>query len=101
MGWLVHGAAETSWGTARLFWTAIGIVLSLWATRTIWPSKSIPNLHQALATMVNSLSEEFSLEADRLAQDAPARLSMSLRRQRRQALLKQLNAIRGQRRAPS
>ena len=70
MGWLVHGAAETSWGTARLFWTAIGIVLSLWATRTIWPSKSIPNLHQALATMVNSLSEEFSLEADRLAQDA-------------------------------
>ena len=97
MGWLVHGAGETSWGTARLFWTAIGIALSLWATRTIWPSKSIPNLHQALATMVSALGEEFSLEADRLEQDAPARLSMSLRRQRRQALLKQLNAIRGQR----
>lgn len=97
MGWLVHGAGETSWGTARLFWTALGIVLSLWATRTIWPSRSIPNLHLALAAMVDDLSGEFALEADRLQQDKPARLSMPSRRRRRDALLRQLNAIRTQR----
>ena len=97
MGWLVHEAVETSWGTARLFWTAVGIVLSLWATRSIWPSNSIPNQNQGLATLVDALSGEFSLEAERLEQDTPARLSMPSRRQRREALLRQLNAIRSQR----
>ena len=38
MGWLVHSAEETTWGFTRLFWTAIGILISLWATRYVWPS---------------------------------------------------------------
>ena len=97
MGWIVHEAGQTSWGTARLFWTAVGIVLSLWATRYIWPSNSIPNQNKGLATLLDDLSGEFSLEAERLEQDTPARLSMPYRRERRQELLRQLNAIRTQR----
>ena len=97
MGWLVHQAGETSWGLARLFWTAIGIALSLWATRTIWPSQTIPTLHRGIATLVSGLAEDLALEADRLKELTPERLSMRRRRERRQHLLNQLNAIRLQR----
>jgi len=59
MGWLVHQSEETGWGMMRLFWTAVGIALSLWATRTIWPSQTIPTLHRSIASLVSGLAEDF------------------------------------------
>lgn len=97
MGWLVHQSEETGWGMMRLFWTAVGIALSLWATRTIWPSQTIPTLHRSIASLVSGLAEDFSLEAERLRQHTPERFSMRRRRERRQVLLHQLNALRTQR----
>ena len=97
MGWLVHGAEETTWGMLRLFWTAFGIGLSLWATRYFWPSGTIPALHRQFARFIDELILEFQLERQRLEDDNPMRLSISERRGRRNELLQQINLLRQQR----
>ena len=97
MGWLVHNAEETTWGMSRLFWTAFGIVLSLWATRHIWPSGTIPSLHRQFARFIDELIEEFLLEQQRLEDVTPSRLPIARRRDRRTELLQKINALRQQR----
>ena len=97
MGWLVHNAEETTWGMSRLFWTAFGIVLSLWATRHIWPSGTIPSLHRQFARLIDELIEEFLLEQQRLEDVTPSRLPIARRRDRRTELLQKINALRQQR----
>ena len=82
MGWLVHSAEETTWGFTRLFWTAIGILISLWATRYVWPSAAIPSLHRQFAAFIDAIIQEINLEVDRWEADAPTRLSMQQRRER-------------------
>ena len=94
MGWLVHSAEETTWGFTRLFWTAIGILISLWATRYVWPSAAIPSLHRQFAAFIDEIIQEFNLEVDRLEADMPTRLSMQQRRERRSQLLTKINAVR-------
>ena len=94
MGWLVHSAEETTWGFTRLFWTAIGILISLWATRYVWPSAAIPSLHRQFAAFIDEIIQEFNLEVDRLEADAPTRLSMQQRRERRSQLLAKINSLR-------
>ena len=94
MGWLVHSAEETTWGFTRLFWTAIGILISLWATRYVWPSAAIPSLHRQFAAFIDAIVQEINLEVDRLEADAPTRLSMQQRRERRSQLLAKINAVR-------
>lgn len=94
MGWLVHSAEETTWGFTRLFWTAIGILISLWATRYVWPSAAIPSLHRQFAAFIDEIIQEFSVEVDRLEADVPTRLSMQQRRERRSQLLTKINAVR-------
>jgi len=97
MGWLVHNAEETTWGMSRLFWTAFGIALSLWATRHIWPSGTIPSLHRQFARFIDELIEEFLLEQQRLEDVTPSRLPIARRRDRRTELLQKINALRQQR----
>ena len=97
MGWLVHSAEETIWGMSRLFWTAFGIALSLWATRFVWPSGTIPALHRQFARFIDELILEFQLERQRLEDDNPTRLSMTRRRDRRTELMQQINSLRQQR----
>ena len=97
MGWLVHNAEETTWGMSRLFWTAFGIVLSLWATRHIWPSGTIPSLHRQFARFIDELIQEFLLEQQRLEDITPARIPIARRRDRRTELLQKINALRQQR----
>ena len=97
MGWLVHNAEETTWGMSRLFWTAFGIVLSLWATRHIWPNGTIPSLHRQFARFIDELIEEFLLEQQRLEDVTPSRLPIARRRDRRTELLQKINALRQQR----
>ena len=97
MGWLVHNAEETTWGMSRLFWTAFGIVLSLWATRHIWPSGTIPSLHRQFARFIDELIEEFLLEQQRLEDVTPSRIPIARRRVRRTELLQKINALRQQR----
>ena len=97
MGWLVHNAEETTWGMSRLFWTAFGIVLSLWATRHIWPSGTIPSLHRQFARFIDELIEEFLLEQQQLKDVTPSRLPIARRRDRRTELLQKINALRQQR----
>ena len=97
MGWLVHNAEETTWGMSRLFWTAFGIALSLWATRHIWPSGTIPSLHRQFARFIDELIEEFLLEQQRLEDITPSRIPIARRRDRRTELLQKINALRQQR----
>ena len=97
MGWLVHNAEETTWGMSRLFWTAFGIVLSLWATRHIWPSGTIPSLHRQFARFIDELIQEFLLEQQRLEDITPSRMPIARRRDRRTELLQKINALRQQR----
>ena len=97
VGWLVHSAEESIWGMSRLFWTAFGIALSLWATRYVWPSGTIPSLHRQFARFIDELIQEFELEKQRLEEETPTRISMTNRRVRRTEILQQLNALREQR----
>ena len=97
MGWLVHNAEETTWGMSRLFWTAFGIALSLWATRHIWPSGTIPSLHRQFARFIDELIQEFLLEQQRLEDITPSRIPIARRRNRRTELLQKINALRQQR----
>ena len=97
MGWLVHNAVEISWGPTRLFWTAVGIALSLWATRYVWPSDTIPSLHRQFASFIDAITQEFQLEQERLEAENPAPLSMTSRRDKRNHLLQEINALRQQR----
>ena len=97
MGWLVHNAEETTWGMSRLFWTAFGIALSLWATRFIWPSGTIPSLHRQFARFIDELIQEFLLEQQRLEDITPSRIPIARRRDRRTELLQKINALRQQR----
>lgn len=63
MGWVVHSESETSWGALRLMWTALGIVISLWATRWIWPSQTIADLHQLQAGLLHAIADVLKQEA--------------------------------------
>lgn len=96
MGWLVHSSEEVVWGPLRLFWTALGIVISLWAARWIWPSRTIPHLHHQFATLFEDLGAELTNYADDLCQEHPRRLSFADRRGRRDRLLNQFNGLRQQ-----
>ena len=96
MGWLVHEQVETVWGPIRLFWTGLGIVISLWATQSIWPSRTIPKLHQQFASLLIDIGQELTTESSRLKQDVPIATSPKQQQAIRLSLQKQLNAARQQ-----
>ncbi len=96
MGWLVHEQVETVWGPIRLFWTVLGIVISLWATQSIWPSRTIPKLHQQFASLLIDIGQELTTESSRLKQDIPIATSPKQQQVIRLSLQKQLNAARQQ-----
>ena len=96
MGWLVHEQVETVWGPIRLFWTGLGIVISLWATQSVWPSRTIPKLHQQFASLLIAIGQELTIESNRLKQDIPIGTSPKQQQAIRLSLQKQLNAARQQ-----
>ena len=96
MGWLVHEQVETVWGPIRLFWTGLGIVISLWATQSVWPSRTIPTLHQQFASLLIAIGQELTIESNRLKQDIPIATSPKQQQAIRLSLQKQLNAARQQ-----
>ena len=97
MGWLLHNNNELIWGPMRLFWTALGIMLSLFAVRWIWPSQAIPALHKCLSDLFNTIAENLSFQAA-LYRDEDLEFTADLRRKRRQILLAKLQKIRQMRR---
>jgi len=96
MGWLVHEQVETVWGPIRLFWTVLGIVISLWATQSIWPSRTIPKLHEQFASLLIAIGQELTTESSRLKQDIPIATSPKQQQAIRLTLQRQLNAARQQ-----
>ena len=96
MGWLVHEQVETVWGPISLFWTVLGIVISLWATQSIWPSRTIPKLHQQFASLLIAIGQELTTESSRLKQDIPIATSPKQQQAIRLTLQRQLNAARQQ-----
>ena len=96
MGWLVHEQVETVWGPIRLFWTVLGIVISLWATQSIWPSRTIPKLHQQFASLLIAIGQELTTESSRLKQDIPIATSPKQQQAISLTLQRQLNAARQQ-----
>lgn len=97
MGWIVHGDSETSWGALRLVWTALGIVISLWASRWIWPSPTIANLHQLQADLLKAIADGLKQEAWMLtaASNDPAHVRTTSNHHRTR--LQQLTVIRQKR----
>ncbi len=96
MGWLVHEQVETIWGPIRLFWTGLGIVISLLACQWIWPSQTIPQLHQQFASLLDALGVELKHEGDTLRQNNPSSSPPSKQQAKRISLIRQLNAARQQ-----
>ncbi len=96
MGWLVHEEVETVWGPIRLFWTGLGIVISLWASQSIWPSRTIPKLHQQFASLLIAIGQELKTESSLLKQDSPTATPPKQQQSIRLSLQRQLNAARQQ-----
>ena len=96
MGWLVHEQVETIWGPIRLFWTGLGIVISLLACQWIWPSQTIPQLHQQWASLLDALGVELQDEGDALRQNNPSSSPPRKQQAKRISLITQLNAARQQ-----
>lgn len=96
MGWLVHEQDETIWGPIRLFWTGLGIVISLWASQSIWPSQTIPQLHAQLASLLDAIGQELTIESSRLKQGAPIAIAPKRQQAIRLSLQQQLTAARQQ-----
>ena len=96
MGWLVHEQVETIWGPIRLFWTGLGIVISLLACQWIWPSQTIPQLHQQWASLLDALGMELQDEGDALRQNNPSSSPPRKQQAKRISLITQLNAARQQ-----
>lgn len=93
MGWLLHNSNEFIWGPMRLFWTAVGIIISLIAVRWIWPSQLIPSLHDSFADLIKTISENLQLQAD-LIRSEISQLTAHQRREKRQVLLSKLQKVR-------
>ncbi|MFL0792510.1 MAG: FUSC family protein [Prochlorococcus sp.] len=93
IGWLLHNNNELMWGPMRLFWTALGIVMSLCAVRWIWPSQAIPALHSCFADLLKTIGEDLQLQAELLEAETP-QLTIQRRRERRQILLSKLQKTR-------
>lgn len=96
MGWLVHEEVEIIWGPIRLFWTWLGIVISLLACQWIWPSQAIPQLHQQFASLLDAIGLELQDEGEILRQNNPSSLPPSKQQAKRISLIRQLNAARQQ-----
>ena len=96
MGWLVHEQVETVWGPIRLFWTGLGIVISLWASQSIWPSRTIPTLHEQFSSLLIAIGQELTSESIQLKQDFPIATSPKQQQSIRLSLQRQLNAARQQ-----
>lgn len=66
MGWLVHGHQLGEWLHLRLFWTALGIFLSLLSLRLFWPSSAATQSWREFSELFNQLAITVQEQADRL-----------------------------------
>ena len=96
MGWLVHEEVEIVWGPIRLYWTCLGVVISLVACQWMWPSRTIPQLHQQFASLLNAIGMELQVEANNLRQNQPSPSPLNKQQAKRISLIRQLNAARQQ-----
>ncbi len=96
MGWLVHEEVEIVWGPIRLYWTCLGVVISLVACQWMWPSRTIPQLHQQFASLLNAIGMELQVEANNLRQNQPSLIPPNKQQAKRISLIRQLNAARQQ-----
>jgi hypothetical protein len=89
MGWLVHQDQLGAWVPLRLFWTVVGILLSLLSLNLFWPSRSRAETLASLAALFNGLAAD--LEREALAVGEPQGSAEGARRlQERQDTLQRL-----------
>ncbi len=96
MGWLAHEDVEIIWGPIRLYWTSLGIVISLLACKWMWPSRTVPQLHQQYASLLDAIGAELHHEGNILRHNNPSSNNHSNKQAKRIALVRQLNAARQQ-----
>ncbi len=96
MGWLAHEDVEIIWGPIRLYWTSLGIVISLLACKWMWPSRTVPQLHQQYASLLDAIGAELHHEGNILRHNNPSSINHSNKQAKRIALVRQLNAARQQ-----
>jgi len=74
MGWLVHGGQLSTWLPLRLFWTTLGILVSVASLRLFWPARALPATHAALSHLLGDLATGLEAFA-RLVQPSAAAAS--------------------------
>lgn len=72
MGWLVHGNQLGEWLHLRLFWTALGIVVSLLSLRLFWPSSAAMLCWRGVSELLDHLAVSVQQQADRLRRSGAA-----------------------------
>lgn len=66
MGWLVHDDQLGEWLHLRLFWTALGILVSLISLRLLWPSSAVITSWRELGDLLEHLAVSIQKQADGL-----------------------------------
>jgi uncharacterized membrane protein YccC len=66
MGWLVHGDQLDEWLHLRLFWTALGILVSLMSLRLLWPSSAVITSWRQLGDLLEQLAVSLQTQAEDL-----------------------------------
>ena len=62
----------------------------------MWPSRTIPQLHQQFASLLNAIGMELQVEANNLRQNQPSLIPPNKQQAKRISLIRQLNAARQQ-----
>jgi hypothetical protein len=91
MGWLAHDQQLDAWVPLRLFWTVIGILVSLLSLSLLWTSRSRADAQALLAGMFVGLAEDLEREALSPAHLSRGRLAEA--RDERRRALQELRAL--------
>ncbi|MFN9547707.1 MAG: FUSC family protein [Cyanobacteriota bacterium] len=93
MGWLAHEEQLGAWVPLRLFWTVIGIVVSLLSLALLWPSRDRAISRSALAEVLGGLAEDLEREALAVTSDGPGAAAATTAHNERQAALQRCRSL--------
>lgn len=94
MGWLAHEEQLGAWVPLRLFWTVIGILVSLLSLRLFWPSRGRALALAALADLFAGLATDLEREAIAVTTGAPDAAQAATAHSARQGALQRLRGLR-------
>ncbi|MBM5796624.1 MAG: FUSC family protein [Cyanobacteria bacterium M_surface_7_m2_040] len=75
MGWLAHNEQFGAWIPLRLFWSVVGILVSLLSMELLWPSSAVLEGWQQWSTLCGQLAQALRRVAARTAGQQPQALA--------------------------